>query len=149
MNLFGRGPIPQMFYPSLVWGSPAKTLDFDEPAALIRVARKPIRGQNISSSGSLETVFERFETTALLAWRHLPTDLLADIETYFVDWGAKGEQSVLTLDRFGTCAGQREYDTFNTFFTKAELMNDPWDPQRSTLSAPVLYTLELLFRQGT
>lgn len=43
--------------------------------------------------------------------------------------------------------GVEEYDIYNTSFTKAELLNNPFQAQRP-LFGRALYALELLFRQG-
>lgn len=144
MPLFGS-PRPGFFYPSLVYN--AVTINFDDPVTAIEVQRKPIRGRNLSQNGTSETLFFRVETMVVLSFRFLQKPKLEEIRTYIEAWGLLGKQAVLTLDRLSTCAGQYEYDAYNAFFTKAELLNDPFAPTRS-LMPRALYSIQLAFRQG-
>jgi len=144
--LFGP-PRAKFFYPRLSYGSPATLLDFDDPASRVVVQRIPIRAQNVSDNGTMETLSIRSETLVTIGLAPLTRDKLAELYTYVDTWGLAGKQGALTLDRFSACAGQWEYDQFNGFFTKAELMTNPFAPARYLLSR-ALYAIELVFRQG-
>ena len=138
-------PQPGHFYPKLVYNS--ITLLFDDPPTIVRTPQKPIGNGNIAHDGTEEFVGDRLENTVLLAWKYMEPALLEDVEDYWETWGWLKKPAVLTLDVYGTAAGQREY-RFNTFFTKAICQTNPFDPQRTTLGAPVFHVVELLFRQG-
>lgn len=135
------------FYPRLVYN--AITIDFDDPVAAIATTEVPVAGRNIAAgSGKQETLYIRMEQQVSLTWINLEIAKITALRTYFRDWGAQGKQAALTLDRLNTCAGQYEYDHYNTLFDKAELIDVRLIPQRSQV-AKALYTLTLIFRQGS
>lgn len=142
------------FYPRLVWE--VTTLDFDlfsgpngagVVANTLVVDELALRGQNVAIAGAQETLFERDERRVTLTFMHIDNTLMASLRTYWNTWAKFGKQAALTLDRLNTCGGQYEFDQFNTFFTKAELQNNPWAPRRA-LAARALYQLQLVIRQG-
>ncbi len=135
----------KFFYPRLVYN--AITIDFVDPVSVIAVDEIPIRGQNASIAGLTETLFERMELRVTLNFVHVNNTITAALRTYWTNWGSLGKQAALTFDRLSTCAGQYEYDQFNTAFTKAELLNSPWAPRRS-MTGRALYAMQLVFRQG-
>jgi hypothetical protein len=135
----------KFFYPRLVYN--AITIDCDDPVAAIEVSEIPVAGRNVSASGKQETLYLRIEQQVRLMWINLEIAKITALRTYFRDWGGQGKQAALTLDRLLTCAGQYEYDHYNTFFDKAELVDVRLIPQRSQLTK-ALYTLTLVFRQG-
>jgi len=130
----------------LVYGAGPTTVDLD-PAAMIRIQEPVVRGENVAADGTREVVFERLETLVFLGYQYLLTAEATALLTYWRTHGAKGLQATLTLDRLSSSAGQWEYDNYNTFFTKAELLNNPFAPSRAVRGRP-RYALELQFRQG-
>ncbi|OGB94027.1 MAG: hypothetical protein A2Z31_00230 [candidate division NC10 bacterium RBG_16_65_8] len=147
MPIFGP-PRAKSFYPRLSYGTGPTVLDFEDAAARLVVQRIPVRGQNLTDNGTLETLTIRTDTLLTIAFVPLTRDKLAELYTYVDTWGLLGKQAALTLDRLNTCGGQWEYDQFNTFFTKAELLNNPFAPTRF-LMGKALYSIELVFRQGS
>ncbi|MBI4637675.1 MAG: hypothetical protein HY727_15160 [Candidatus Rokubacteria bacterium] len=133
------------FYVRFVYN--AITIDF-EPATKIEIQEVPIRGQNVGLSGVLETVYERNEVLVTLTLQHLTAAIATSLMTYWRDWGSRGFQGVLTLDRLGTCGGQWEYDNFNSYFSKAELVIEKSAIARSAGLSVALYLAVLTFRQG-
>lgn len=138
-------PLQKFFYPRLVYNS--VTIDFPEPLAGIAPAPSDVSVVTRSLAGYTETLFQRIEHQIELNFRHLDSATLAALWTYWTTWAALGKQAALTLDRFNTCAGQWEYDQFNTFFTKAELVKQPFRARRE-VNGRTLYMIVLLFRQG-
>jgi len=122
------------------------TLDFTMPVSQLALQRRPVRGQNISLAGSQETLYFRAEQTVALFWQFLPYSMGAPLRAYVDTWGLLGKQAVLTLDRYFTASDQEEYFA-NQLFTKAELLNDPFDLARSVQGRAVS-GVTLRFRQG-
>lgn len=143
--LFGP-PRQKLFYPSFEFAGGSR-IDFPDHAADIKVSGNRIRGQNLSLGGVQETLSVRMEYRLLIAYRYLPTAMMAQLWDWWQDYASLGFQTAITLDRFNTCAGQWEYDRFNTFFDKAECQNDPMEPVRAFPSRP-FYTYAFVFRQG-
>lgn len=125
---------------------PVITMDFD-PIQMIRVVEQGIRGENLAVAGHREVLLERIETQVFLRLGFALTADMTALLTWWRNWASKGLQSTVILDRLSSAAGQWEYDNFNTFFTKAELLNNPFPPIRSIL-ARARYLIELQFRQG-
>ncbi len=138
-------PLATCFYPRLVYN--AVTIDCTDPVGVIVAPEVPIRGGNVAVAGVQETLFERIEVQVTLGFRLLPSAKVSELWTYWSTWGAARKQAVITLDRFATAAGQWEYDRYNTFFTKAELVTDRFLPVRAFLTR-ALYHLDLTWRQG-
>jgi hypothetical protein len=135
---------PTSYYPRLVYNG--ITLDF-EIAKMVAVQETPVCAQNTTLSGVVETLGIRLETTVVLSFAPMSSPKLQELRAYWLNWAWLGKQAVLTLDRFGTCAGHTEYDLYNLFFTKAELLNSPFGPTRFT-PKKALYSIDLTFRQG-
>lgn len=136
------------YYPSITYGtgSPQSVVAFTTPAnPLLSIGR--VKAENISLSGFQETLSVRVESRITLGFTILSHDVLEDVEAWWEDWASLGEQSVLVLDRFNTCSGMYEYDNYNTFFTRAHCLYNPFEPRRFTPSRE-LWTLQLVFRQG-
>lgn len=148
-GLFGP-PRPTFFYPRIQWnqGGSGFTIDFCDPVVEIRVQPGMLRGQNIALSGKTETLAVRDEYRLSLAFQALQTDIMDRCFVWFSEHAVRGGQSAITLDRFNTCNGQWEYDRFNTYFSRAEIINNPIEPVRTVRSRP-LYTYQFVFRQGS
>lgn len=136
------------FYPRLTYGTTA--VDFPtslggSPAHIV-VAETPIARSNVAEDGSRETLFQRLDVELTLSWTHLPAGTITQVLTWWRDWASKGKATAITLDRFDACGGQWEYDQYNTYFSHAELLNNPFGPQRPQLGRPK-YALQLKFRQ--
>jgi hypothetical protein len=146
-------PIATAFYPSLSYGSGPTVINFGateprEVVSLIEVNEAAIRKQNVAEDGTTETLFLRFETQVRLSFQFLTKATIDAIRTWWRAHAGLGQASVLKLDRLDTSAGQLEYDTYNTFFTLAELVDVQWQPRRTTPRG-IHYALSLTFRQGT
>lgn len=147
-------PLTKHFYVRLVYGTGPTTIDISEPAADIRIASTPVAGTNVAAGGKREVVFQRLDTFVALAFRKLPLADMNAIKTWLGTHALKGKQSALTLDRLATSAGQWEYDNYNTFFDKAELVGAPGQIAVPPVEVPrtmlsrALYSLNLIFRQG-
>jgi hypothetical protein len=141
-------PFAKFFYPRIRYSSPIVTLDFDDPAGMPMIDDGAERGQNVSEGGVTETLFVRGEPRLRLRFVHLKTAKLAEVYTWWTSHARLGKQSEIILDRLSTCAGQWEYDQFNTHFTRGVLLNNPFAPRRD-LGMLAQYGLELLFRQDT
>jgi hypothetical protein len=143
-------PIATYFYPRIVYSSgPAITIDFDDPVTAVTVTPgQAIRGENTSVAGVSETISVRDEYTVRLVFTEVPTAKVSEVYSFWTQWGRLRKQAAITLDRLATCGDQWEYDNFNTYFTKAELLTNPFMPQRARLTR-ARYNFELLFRQGT
>ena len=137
--------LQKFFYSRLVYN--AITIDFNESTSMIEITEIPIRGVNTSTAGVSETLFERVEVQVALKFHFIDIATSTALLTYWRNWGSLGKQATLTLDRLNTCAGQYEYDNYNTYFTKAELLNNPFAPKRQLLVRP-LYQIVMQFRQG-
>ena len=136
----------KFYYPRLVWN--AVTIDFVNPVHIPEIPTEmAVQGQNTSLNGFQETLFIRDEHRVHLLFRVLSTGELQALRAYWNGWGKYGRQATLTLDRSGTCAGQYEYDVFNTFFTRAECLQNPYAPTR-TILGDTIYTYDVVFRQG-
>ena len=139
-------PIQKFFYPRIAYN--AVNLDCDDPVSVIILAPETVRGDNVSTDGTHEALWERLEHRLQLGFQHLTTAKLAELWTWWSTWAAKGQQSAITLDRLNTCAGQWEYDQFNTAFSKAVSLDRAFQPGRSVLSQ-ARYAIALTFRQAT
>ena len=133
------------WYPRIVWST--NTLDLTIPVTELLVPQtEPVEGRNISLGGVAETLAIRREQVVSLAWMFLPVDQALLIQAFLDGWGLLRKQSALTLDRYLTCGDQWEF-FYNSAFSKAEIVNNP-KIQRSVRSR-ALYTVQLVFRQGT
>lgn len=139
-------PLAKFFYPRLTYN--AINIDFPDPVTNLRVQEPEVRLANLSTAGVTESLSVRSDFFLILQFAHLSTATLASLRTFWRDHGRLMKQSAITLDRLLTCAGQYEFDQFNTFFTKAELQANPFAPTRSAFTQ-ARYQIELLFRQGT
>ena len=138
-------PRAGFFYPQIIYGG-GSTLDFTTPANPL-LSEGRVKADNVSLNGFQETLSVRMEPRLTLGFTILSRANLEQIRGWWVDWASLGRQSAVTLDRFGTCAGQYEYDLFNTFFDKAHCLYNPFEPRRF-VPARQLFTLQLVFRQG-
>jgi hypothetical protein len=141
------------FYPSISYGTTPTLINFGaseprEVASTIEINEAAIRKQNVSEDGTTETLFLRFETQVRLSFQFLTKATLDALRTWWRGHAGLGNASVLVLDRLGTAGGQIEYDTYNAFFTLAELVDVQWQPRRTTPRG-IHYALSLTFRQGT
>ena len=134
----------QFFYPRLTYGVSPVAINFVNPAQLVEVTDLAVRAQNVSLAGFQETLFIRSETRVRLLFHWLSASEIADVRTYWEASGKRGFQSVLILDRDGTCTGQYEYDVFNTYFDRAELISNPFEPKKTVLSDSI-YGWEFVF----
>lgn len=134
--------------PRLVYGAGPTTFNFTTPVQTIVPSEARIKGSNISLSGFQETLSVRIEPRITLGWSTLSAAELTSLRTWFRDWASLGEQSALTLDYLATAAGQWEYDIYNTFFTKAECLYNPFEPRRLVLARKDKWVIALTFRQG-
>lgn len=145
---------PGFFAVRFVYGVGPITLDFDQAATTVFPQITPIMGSSMVYDGHRETLFNRQEYGVTLAWQKLSTTMINGVGTWFNNWGGLGKQTAITLDRAATCAGQAEYDNFNAFFTKAELITAPLSLQIPPLAASrtvidrAIYSVALVFRQG-
>lgn len=147
--LFG-GPLAGFFYPRFSWIAQGSLhqIEFVDPVVEIRVAPGVLRGQNIALSGATETLFVRAEFQLLLTFQVIQTDIMDRCFLWFYEHAVRGGQTQIILDRFNTCQGQWEYERFNNFFDKAEVLNNPIMPVRTVRSRP-LYSYQFSFRQGS
>lgn len=133
------------YFPRLTWNS--NVLDIQNPVDVNIPTVLSIRGENYSMNGFRELLHVRDEVQVTLGFKVLSTALVTALHTYYDQWGKLGEQSTLVLDRNATQAGQWEYDFYNTYFTRAELLTTPFAPGRM-IKGGSIYLLELTFRQG-
>lgn len=138
-------PRQGFFYPRIIYGGGSQ-LDFTTPSNPL-ISEGRVKGENVSLSGFQETLAVRMEPRLTLGFVILSRDNLVQIRDWWRDWASLGRQSAITLDHFGTCTGQYEYDLFNTFFDKAHCLYNPFEPKRFVVSRQ-LFTLQLAFRQG-
>jgi hypothetical protein len=138
-------PRAGFFYPRIIYGGGAQ-LDFLVPADPL-ISEGVIKGENISLPGFQETLWVRHEPRLTLGFRILSETNLIQIREWWREWGSRGRQNEVILDRFDTCTGQYEYDIHNRTFTRAHCLYNPFEPRRFTPSR-ALYTLQLTFRQG-
>lgn len=142
--LFGA-PKSKFFYPRIAYSSPVINVDFDDPVSP-SILPVSIRADSVAEDGTRESLFRRIENQVRLAGL-INKALLDSIYTFWRDWGALGKQATLTLDRLSTCAGQFEFDSFNAFFTKAEVAELTFNLVRAAPAA-LVYGVTLTFRQG-
>jgi hypothetical protein len=147
-TVFDAPPRPQNFYPRLTW-STASVLDFTMPLSALQIREIPVRGQNIALSGLMETLLFRTDYVVALVWQYMPPQQVTPLRNFVNTWGLLGKQAVLLLDRYYTCGGQHEFDTYQSTFSRAELLNNPFSPQRVIPARGGLFTIELVFRQGS
>lgn len=119
--LFGA-PRPTFFYPRIVYGSPAVTLDFDDPAELVTPAAwDQVRAETTSPSGRRKVLLERTDEFRTIRWQTLDANKAFELAEFFRSHGGQGKQLELYLDRFtgaflefdGTLADQQ--GTLGTF----------------------------------
>ena len=140
-----ESPRQGFFYPRIIFGGGSE-LTFTTPANPL-ISEGAVKGENVSLNGFQETLFVRDEPRLTLGFPILSRDNLVQIRDWWKDWAKLGRQSAVILDHFGTCAGQYEYDLFNTFFDKAHCLYNPFEPKRF-VPARQLFTLQITFRQG-
>jgi hypothetical protein len=144
-------PLQTFFYPRITYTPPGGSqtiIDFEDnagaPATPI-IREVPVESVSVALSGADETLSFRTEYILQLILADVPLAKVTALQTYFR--AMRGRQVALTLDRLATCAGQWEYDTYNTFFTKAVLQNPAFDPSR--LGGTNRYVFPpLVFRQS-
>jgi hypothetical protein len=144
---------PKAFYPRITYGGAydfptIRTIDFVNPAHIPEVpAELAVQAQNFSLFGYMETLYIRDEVRVHLLFRTLSVAQLNALRLYWHEWGKYGRQATLVLDRTGGAAGQYEYDQFNTFFNRAECVQNPFALVR-TVIGDTIYTYDVMFRQG-
>lgn len=141
-------PLATFFYPRITYTPPGGSetiVDFADPVSLIEIDEVLVVGENIAESGVRERLSVRTEYSVRLTFQHLPVGRVLDLQALFRSM--YGRQLALTLDRFATAGGQWEYDSYNTFFSKAELTDPKFAPRRSVLSR-ARWTLTVAMRQG-
>src|SRR3972149_5092626 len=129
--------IATAFYPSISYGSGPTLINFGaseprEVASMIEINEATIRKQNVAEDGTTETLFVRFETQVRVSSQFLTMAPIDALRPWWRTHAALGLASGLKLDRLDTSAGQLEYDTYNTFFSTAELVDVQWQPRRTT-----------------
>lgn len=138
--------IATFFYPSLIW--PGGRIDFDEVYRLVIPPEEAIGSSGIAASGLQETALDRIEVTVTLVLWPITTARLTELRTYWRQWGVYRRPAQLILDRLNTCAGQYEYDHYNTYFTRAILIDNPFAPTRQEAAVSrAKYSIGLSFRQ--
>ena len=145
-NLF-TSVLPQQFYPRLTYST--TTVDFMPAATALKYQVLRVGAQQVTYGGNLETQVERLEHRISIAWAFMEPLYVNLLRTYVMTWGLYGRQAALVLDRNYSCEGQYEFDVAQSLFTKAELLNNPFDPSRVVLGRGGLYQVELVFRQGS
>lgn len=141
-------PFAKFFYPRLTYTPPGGSqtiIDIVDPVAGIEIDEMVVAGENMAESGVRETLLVRTEYQVRLTFVHLTTAQLTDLMTLFRKM--YGVQFALTLDRLATAGGQWEYDQYNSFFDKAELLDPRFLPRRS-MTSRALYVLTVALRQG-
>lgn len=133
------------FYPRIIFGGGSQ-LDFLVPADPV-VSEGRVYADNVSLTGYQERLSVRLEPRLTLAFKILHPTNLAQVRAWWIDWASLGRQSQIILDRFGTCAGQYEFDNFNTTFTRAHCLYNPFEP-RHFVPSRGLFSMQLSFRQG-
>lgn len=136
---------PTFFYPSITYTGPV-TINFTTAARRVIVRTPAIATVKDSYSGNRETLFNRLEYLLRLEFRLFPGADVDAVDTWLTAHALKGLQSAVVLDRLNTCGGQWEYDTYNSLFDKAELINSPAFV-RSDQSINK-FDFDLEFRQG-
>ncbi len=140
----------QHFYPRIVYGDTPTTLDLNlNPVHYLEITELDVRAENVSLGSFREVLHIRDEVRVRLVWDTLRKAEVDSLRTFWNSWGKLGRQSVLTLSMVA-CTGQYEYDAYNTYFTRAELMSNPFDPKRRELALDGggYWNFELVFRQG-
>lgn len=138
-------PRAGFFYTRIIYGGGSQ-LDFTTPSNPL-ISELRVKGENVSLSGFQETLSVRMESRLTLGFPILSRTNLIQIRDWWREWASLGRQSAVILDYLGTCAGQYEYDLFNTFFDKAHCFYNPFEPKRF-VPARQLFTMQLAFRQG-
>lgn len=128
LGLWGQA-LSGHFYPQLAFDS-GSTINFVDPANLIVIDEVPVGGQNTSLNGNTETLQVRNEPRVTLTFQALDGPTTTAVRDWWRDWAMVGKQTALVLDRFGTCSGQWEFDAYNTFFTRAICLRNPFSPRR-------------------
>jgi len=136
---------PGFFYPRIIFGGGAQ-LDFLVPADPV-ISEGRVKAENVSLTGYQETLSVRLEPRLTLGFKILHPTNLAQVRSWWIEWASLGRQSEIILDRFGTCAGQYEYDNFNTTFSRAHCLYNPFEP-RHFVPSRGLFSVQFQFRQG-
>lgn len=117
-----------------------------------RITRTPVRRLNIADSGKAEYLLVRRELTVQLIWEFLSKIEIDGVEWFVANYGEPGTQVKVILARtiggVTTPAGQWEYDDYNTYFNKAELIDPSFTAVRR-LRTRDIYSAVLTFRQGS
>jgi hypothetical protein len=109
-------------YPRIIYGSPAVTLEFADPAlAELPSVLDQVRSESTSPSGRRKVLIERTEETRTIVWPNLDANEAFQLWEFFRTWGGPGKQFELYLNRFqgaalefeGTLADQQ--GTLGTF----------------------------------
>jgi hypothetical protein len=148
-------PFSKHFYVRLSYGSGPTLVDISESAAGVAIAEGPVSVSNLAMGGKREVLHFRIDTFLGLAFRRLPLADMNAIKTWLETHALKGLQTAVTLDRLATCGGQWEYDHFNTFFSRAELVGafgqiavPPVVQFPRTVLERALWDQAFVFRQG-
>lgn len=139
-------PITGAFYTRLSWS--ASTLDFTEPLAAVLPVPSVIAGANIADDGTREQLTPRTEYQLRILTGKMTKAEADSLFTWWDTWAKLGKQTAITLDRLATATGLWEYGQWNSFFSKAELLNAPFGPGIRPYPARALYFFDLAFRQG-
>lgn len=134
------------FYPRITYNG--NVLDLMPSCSQLKLRPSTVQNSDIAGSGARQVLTERDETLVTLSWLFLTPVMVGQLMTFYTSWGKEKKQSTLVLDRFNTCAGQWEYDSYNTYFTKAELENNPLEFARVIPGGGGFFGVDLLFRQG-
>lgn len=138
------------FYLRIAYGdeSPQTLIELVNP---VHIPAPPtelgVRAENYSLAGYMERLHVRDEIRLTIQCPLLFQSEVESLRSMWNDWAKYGNQMALTLDRRNTAGGQDEYDNWNTFFDRAELLTNPFAPQRRVIS-DIAYAMELVFRQG-
>lgn len=88
-------------YPRIIYGSPAVTLEFADPAlAEMAPVLDQVRTESVSPSGRRKVLFERTEETRTIVWPNLDANEAFQLSEFFRTWGGQGKQFELYLNRF-------------------------------------------------
>jgi hypothetical protein len=140
--------LASFFYPSIIW--PGGRIDYDAAYRMTIPPETPVGGQDVSASGLQETLIERVEVTVSIVFQPLTAALLTATRNYWRSWGLYGRPGQLILDRNFGCAGQYEYDNYNTYFSRAILITNPFTASRMSGAesrGTTALQLQLAFRQ--
>lgn len=138
----------QFFYLRLTYGTGPTVVNFVNPVHIVDPPTQlAVRAENVSLAGFREVLHIRDEVRLHVLFQSLFTSEVESLRTYWDAWGKFGRQSAIILDREDTASGQDEYDNFNTFFTRAELLTNPFEPKRR-VPHDAWYVWDAVWRQG-